>query len=78
MRFSGFPVAALDFYDDLEMDNTKAYWEKHKPVYDEAVKAPMAELVAALADVLAAKGVVGAEIVIANGVITIRKRAQAD
>ena len=30
MTFTGFPVAALDFYDDLEVDNTKSYWEKHK------------------------------------------------
>ena len=28
--FTGFPVAALDFYDDLEVDNTKSFWEKHK------------------------------------------------
>jgi uncharacterized protein (TIGR02453 family) len=46
--FSGFPVAALDFYDDLEMDNTKSFWAAHKAVYDEAVKAPMTALVAAL------------------------------
>ena len=48
MEFTGFPVAALDFYDDLEMDNTKSFWEKHKGVYDEAVKAPMVALCAAL------------------------------
>ncbi len=36
--FTGFPDAALDFYDDLEVDNTKSFWEKHKPVYDEAVR----------------------------------------
>jgi uncharacterized protein (TIGR02453 family) len=47
--FAGFPVAALDFYDDLEVDNTRTYWEKHKDVYTEAVKAPMAALCAALA-----------------------------
>lgn len=47
--FAGFPVAALDFYDDLEVDNTKSYWEKNKPVYDAAVKAPMTALCAALA-----------------------------
>jgi uncharacterized protein (TIGR02453 family) len=43
--FHGFPVAALDFYDDLEMDNTKSFWEAHKAVYDEAVRAPMTALV---------------------------------
>ena len=46
--FTGIPVAALDFYDDLEVDNTKSFWEKHKAVYDEAVKAPMTALCAAL------------------------------
>jgi uncharacterized protein (TIGR02453 family) len=48
VAFDGFPVAALDFYDDLEMDNTKSFWTAHKEVYDAAVKAPMAALVAAL------------------------------
>ena len=48
MEFTGFPVAALDFYDDLEVDNTKSFWEKHKHVYDEAVKAPMMALCDAL------------------------------
>ncbi len=47
--FAGFPTAALDFYDDLEVENTRAFWEKHKSVYDEAVKAPMTALTAALA-----------------------------
>lgn len=46
--FTGFPVAALDFYDDLEMDNTRSFWEKNKAVYAESVKAPMAALCAAL------------------------------
>jgi uncharacterized protein (TIGR02453 family) len=46
--FTGFPVAALDFYDDLEVDNTKSYWEKHKTTYAECVKAPMTALCAAL------------------------------
>ena len=46
--FPGFPVAALDFYDDLEMDNTKSFWAAHREVYETSVKAPMAALVAAL------------------------------
>ena len=46
--FEGFPVAALDFYDDLELDNTKSFWTAHKDVYETAVKAPMGALVAAL------------------------------
>ncbi len=48
--FSGFPEGALDFYDDLEMDNTKAFWETHREVYATAVKAPMTALTAALAE----------------------------
>jgi uncharacterized protein (TIGR02453 family) len=55
-EFSGFPVAALDFYDDLEMDNTKSFWEKHKHVYDESVKAPMVALMAALTPEFAPDG----------------------
>ena len=54
--FTGFPVAALDFYDDLEVDNTKSFWEKHKDVYAEAVKAPMTALCAALAPEFAPDG----------------------
>lgn len=50
MTFTGFPEAALDFYDDLEIDNTKSFWEAHKTVYAEAVKAPMTALTDALAD----------------------------
>ena len=54
--FAGFPVAALDFYDDLEVDNTKSYWEKHKQTYAECVKAPMTALCAALAPEFAPDG----------------------
>jgi uncharacterized protein (TIGR02453 family) len=46
--FDGFPVAALDFYDDLEMDNTRTFWNAHKEVYDASVRAPMTALVTAL------------------------------
>ena len=49
MSFTGFPVAALDFYDDLEMDNTKSFWEAHREVYKNAVEAPMKALTAELA-----------------------------
>ena len=49
-EFTGFPEAALDFYDDLEMDNTRSFWEAHKAVYIESVKAPMTALTDALAE----------------------------
>jgi uncharacterized protein (TIGR02453 family) len=47
--FTGFPVAALDFYDDLEVDNTKSFWESHKGVYLDEVRGPMVALTDALA-----------------------------
>ncbi len=50
MVFTGFPEAALDFYDDLELDNTKSFWEAHRHVYESAVRAPMVELTSALAE----------------------------
>ena len=49
MTFSGIPLAALDFYEDLEADNTKTFWSAHKSVYEESVKAPLLELAALLA-----------------------------
>lgn len=48
MSFTGIPLAALDFYEDLEDDNSKTFWAAHKHVYDESVKAPMEALAAAL------------------------------
>jgi uncharacterized protein (TIGR02453 family) len=48
VSFTGIPVAALDFYEDLEADNTKAFWTAHKWIYDEQVKAPLEALATAL------------------------------
>lgn len=50
MAFTGWPAEALDFYRGLEADNSRAYWQAHKAVYDEAVRRPMEELLAELAD----------------------------
>src|ERR1700761_4398338 len=49
MSFTGIPIAALDFYEDLEADNSKAFWTAHKSIYDESVKAPFEALLAELA-----------------------------
>ena len=49
-EFTGFPSQALDFYDDLEVDNSRTYWEKHKGTYDYSVRRPMVALCAALAE----------------------------
>lgn len=46
--FTGFPVAAFDFYADLELDNTRAFWADHRDVYEEQVREPMAALLEAL------------------------------
>lgn len=48
MSFTGFPEAALDFYDDLEIDNTKSFWQANKHVHAESVRAPMLALTDAL------------------------------
>ena len=44
MAFTGWPTAALEFYEGLETDNSKAYWTSHKAVYQEHVLRPMEEL----------------------------------
>jgi uncharacterized protein (TIGR02453 family) len=48
MAFSGFPVAAFEFYEGLAADNSKTYWTAHKDVYEEAVRAPMEALASQL------------------------------
>src|SRR5208283_557839 len=49
MGFRGWAAEAIDFYDGLEEDNSKAYWQAHKAVYEEAVLRPMEELLSELA-----------------------------
>ncbi|HEX4532093.1 MAG TPA: DUF2461 family protein, partial [Acidimicrobiia bacterium] len=41
MTFKGWPVEAVEFYEGLQADNTKTYWEQHKSVYEQSVKRPM-------------------------------------
>lgn len=48
MTFTGVPVAALDFYEDLEADNSKAFWQAHKHVYEQSVRVPLEALVSEL------------------------------
>jgi uncharacterized protein (TIGR02453 family) len=49
MSFAGWPAEALDFYEGLEADNSKAYWTAHRAIYDEKVLGPMSELLEELA-----------------------------
>jgi uncharacterized protein (TIGR02453 family) len=48
MTFHGWKVEALEFFEGLEADNSKAYWQRNKDVYDTVVRAPMEELLAEL------------------------------
>lgn len=48
MEFSGFGEHAVEFYDGLLADNTKAYWEDNVEVYREHVHGPMEVLLAEL------------------------------
>ncbi len=48
MAFRGWPVEALEFFEGLEADNTKTYWQANKTVYETIVRAPMEELLAEL------------------------------
>lgn len=45
MAFEGWPAEAVEFYEGLEADNSKVYWQDHRTVYDTCVKALLAELV---------------------------------
>lgn len=47
-RFSGFPAEALDFLEDLEANNTRAWFQDHRDVYERACRAPMQALLAEL------------------------------
>ena len=46
--FTGFPDEALLFYEGLEADNSRAYWNDHADAYERAVRRPMLALIAAV------------------------------
>lgn len=41
MAFTGFSPAALDFYERLEADNSKTFWQANKQTYTDAVRDPV-------------------------------------
>src|SRR5919106_1653902 len=49
MSFRGWPVEALEFFEGLEADNSKTYWQQNRDVYDRMVRASMEELLEELA-----------------------------
>ena len=50
MAFTGFPSEAIEFYEQLGADNSKAFWADNKHRFTDHVKAPMTELTEALDD----------------------------
>ena len=50
MAFTGWPVEAVEFYEGLQADNSKVYWQSHKQIYDTCVRDPMEQLLTELAD----------------------------
>jgi uncharacterized protein (TIGR02453 family) len=50
MAFSGFPDEAIRFYEGLVADNSKTFWQANKPVFEQAVRQPMTDLLAELAE----------------------------
>ena len=46
--FEGFGEGAVEFYDGLLADNSKAYWTDHREVYERDILAPMQALLVVL------------------------------
>jgi uncharacterized protein (TIGR02453 family) len=51
--FAGFPAEALTFLRGLKKNNNREWFQAHKPVFEEKVKAPMLELIGELNSALA-------------------------
>jgi uncharacterized protein (TIGR02453 family) len=49
MAFRGWQAEALEFFEGLEADNSKTYWQRNRDVYDSLVRAPMEALLEELA-----------------------------
>jgi uncharacterized protein (TIGR02453 family) len=45
-RFAGWPKPALQFFHGLKRDNSKAFFEAHRQIYEEQVRQPMEALLA--------------------------------
>jgi uncharacterized protein (TIGR02453 family) len=48
-KFRGWSLDVAEFFDRLELDNTKSFWIAHKEFYEASVVGPMQELLAELA-----------------------------
>jgi len=47
-RTGGFSLAATEFFEDLEDQNTREFWLAHKAVFEREVREPMAALLESL------------------------------
>ena len=47
MAFTGIPTDAIVFYEQLEADNSKAFWEDNKQRFKEVVRGPAEDLAGA-------------------------------
>ena len=54
MKFSGFGEHAVEFFDGLEADNSKPYWDDNLDLYKADVRGPMEALLAELTGEFAA------------------------
>jgi uncharacterized protein (TIGR02453 family) len=54
--FAGFSPAAFQFFRDLAANQTKTWFDQHKPIYESEIRAPLIALVTELAARLAKKG----------------------
>lgn len=46
--FSGIPLSAVEFYEQLAVNNSKVWWAEHKDVYEHSVRAPLEQLLGEL------------------------------
>jgi uncharacterized protein (TIGR02453 family) len=44
MAFKGWSAEAIEFFEALEVDNSKTFWHAHKSTYQQKVRRPMEEL----------------------------------
>ena len=49
-KFKGFPPAALQFLADLKKHNKRPWFQAHKDVYEQSVKAPMIHLILSIGE----------------------------
>ncbi|HEX6917220.1 MAG TPA: DUF2461 family protein, partial [Phycicoccus sp.] len=50
MAATGIPLDAVDFFDELAAENTRAWWQANKERWQASVRTPMEAVLAALED----------------------------